>query len=324
MKAKQEGYLVVDIGTGNVRVGLVSTHGEVLEMQRDNVVYKEDGKHQEAWSFDPDNIWQKVLNLTKQVLQHTPGIKILAITASSQREGIVLIDKQGKALIGLPNHDYRGRPWENEVRNKDRVYNLAGRYPTSLFSALKLRGIKETHPDIYNKTDKILSISDWAQYMFSGVMGYEHSQASETLLYDIALMKWSDELGGVFGVRQDLLPELHHSGTILGNIRDDQAKELGLPPDIPVIVGGADTQLAIKSTHPVAGDLVIVSGTTTPIVKIIDQYRVDPQQRTWTGRHVDKGTFVLEANAGVTGLNYQRLKEVFYPNEGYEIIEQEL
>jgi autoinducer 2 (AI-2) kinase len=33
---------------------------------------------------------------------------------------------------------------------------------------------------------------------------------------------------------------------------------------------------------------------------------------------------MFEANAGVTGLNYQRLKEVFYPNEGYDVIEKEL
>src|SRR5690606_34361101 len=35
-------------------------------------------------------------------------------------------------------------------------------------------------------------------------------------------------------------------------------------------------------------------------------------------------SFILEANAGVTGLNYQRLKEIFYPNEGYDVIEAEL
>src|SRR5690554_4321773 len=324
MKFKKEGYLIIDIGTGNVRVAMVGTEGEILDMQRDTVVYREDGRYQEAWSFDPDIVWQKLLNLTKKVLQHTPTIKVLAITASSQREGIVLMDKEGKSLMGLPNHDHRGRPWENQVSNKDRVYELAGRYPTSLFSALKLRGIKEGYPDIYDKVDKILSISDWAQYMFSGIMGYEHSQASETLLYDIALMKWSDELCKTFAINQEILPDLHHSGTILGNILDDKAKELGLTSDIPVIVGGADTQLAIKSTQPIAGDIVIVSGTTTPIVKIIEKYRVDSHQRTWTGRHIEKETFVLEANAGVTGLNYQRLKDVFYPNEGYEIIEQEL
>ena len=33
---------------------------------------------------------------------------------------------------------------------------------------------------------------------------------------------------------------------------------------------------------------------------------------------------MVEANAGVTGLNYQRLKKIFYPNEGYEVIEEEL
>ena len=33
---------------------------------------------------------------------------------------------------------------------------------------------------------------------------------------------------------------------------------------------------------------------------------------------------MFEANAGVTGLNYQRLKKIFYPNESYEVIEQEL
>src|SRR5699024_9414391 len=118
-------------------------------------------------------------------------------------------------------------------------------------------------------------ISDWAQYMFSGVMGYEHSQASETLLYDIAAMEWSDELCGAFGISRDLLPQLHHSGTVLGNILPETAKELELPVDIPVVVGGADTQLAIKSTQPAPGDIVIVSGTTTPVVKIIEIYQVD-------------------------------------------------
>ena len=61
-----------------------------------------------------------------------------------------------------------------------------------------------------------------------------------------------------------------------------------------------------------------------PIIKLVDHYVTDEKQRTWTGRHVLDGYFMLEANAGVTGLNYQRLKKIFYPNEGYDVIEQEL
>src|SRR5690606_10991446 len=63
---------------------------------------------------------------------------------------------------------------------------------------------------------------------------------------------------------------------------------------------------------------------TTPIVKLVDSYITDSDERTWTSRDIENGRFVFEANAGVTGLNYQRLKEVFYPNENYEIIEKEL
>ena len=70
--------------------------------------------------------------------------------------------------------------------------------------------------------------------------------------------------------------------------------------------------------------MVIVSGTTTPIIKITGEYITDDQERTWTNRHTDERSFILEANAGVTGLNYQRLKEIFYPNEGYDVIEKEL
>ncbi len=82
--------------------------------------------------------------------------------------------------------------------------------------------------------------------------------------------------------------------------------------------------MAIKSTSPSVGDVVIVSGTTTPVVKLEGAYITDEKERTWTSRDIVKDRFVFEANAGVTGLNYQRLKEVFYPNEGYDVIEREL
>jgi autoinducer 2 (AI-2) kinase len=117
---------------------------------------------------------------------------------------------------------------------------------------------------------------------------------------------------------------LKQSGTILGTILPEIAVSLGISNKAVIVVGGSDTQLAIMSMQPSVDDIVIVSGTTTPIIKIVDNYVTDDLERTWTGRHTDETSFLLEANAGVTGLNYQRLKEIFYPNESYEIIEQEV
>lgn len=320
----QNGYLIVDIGTGNVRVAITAESGNVLHLERDNVRYTKDDLYPDALSFDPAELWEQITAMAKKAVAAQPAVTIKAVTASSQREGIVLIDREGASLIGLSNHDNRGREWEDMIDDKHRVYTLTGRYPTALFSAFKVIGIRHRRTDVYNRFARMLSISDWAQAQLCGVEGYEHSQASETLLYDVAKGAWSAELCDLFDIDPAVLPPLRPSGTVLGKLLPEYAKAFNVSSDAVVIVGGADTQLAVKSTQPSVDDIVIVSGTTTPIVKIVRGYVTDARERTWTNRHIDADSFILEANAGVTGLNYQRLKEIFYPNEGYDVIEKEL
>jgi autoinducer 2 (AI-2) kinase len=128
----------------------------------------------------------------------------------------------------------------------------------------------------------------------------------------------------MFDLDAGLLADLVSSGAVLGPLLPSLGGAFAAAAGAVVVVGGADTQLAIEGTQPGAGDMVIVSGTTTPIIRLLDNYVIDEAARTWTSRHTDERSFILEANAGVTGLNYQRLKEIFYPNEGYAVIEQEL
>ncbi|MGV3764263.1 FGGY-family carbohydrate kinase [Parapedobacter sp.] len=324
MTPSKKAYLVVDVGTGNVRTAVVGTTGGIQALHRENVTYIKDADYPDSIYFDPTQLWKQIKRLAAQTLAEAGPVQIEAITATSQREGVVVLDKEGQPVIGMSNHDNRGREWEALVKDKNRMYALTGRYPTALFSALKLVGLRERKTALWSGVATFTSISDWVQFQFSGVLGYEHSQASETLLYDINAKDWSSELCDVFGLPTSLLPPLKSSGDVLATIRADVAEELDIAAGAVVVVGGADTQLAVHSTKPDRDDVVIVSGTTTPIIKIVDRYVTDGQQRTWTGRHIDTGSFMLEANAGVTGLNYQRLKEIFYPNEDYEVIEQEL
>ena len=320
----QDTYIVVDIGTGNVRVAAVSPEGQVLAVAREDINYIKDPLYPDALYFEPVQLWQQVTALAAKVLSRIDAATVKAVTATSQREGIVLLSANGRSLTGLPNIDHRGREWENIIADKSRVYRLTGRYPTSLFSALKLVGIRERKPELWQECSTFLSISNWIEYKFSGIKAYEHSQASETLLYDVAEKKWSAELCAVFNLDTALLPPLVDSASILGGILPEVAQQLGLPVSVKIVAGGGDTQLAIKSTRPAVDDVVIVSGTTTPIVKITGTYTLDEEERTWTSRDIVPGRFVFEANAGVTGLNYQRLKEIFYPNEDYAVIEKEL
>ncbi len=320
----KQAYLVLDIGTGNVRSAVVTPAGEILAVERADIVYHRDTLYPDSIFFKPDELLETLRELTQKALSAAEEVKLLAVTSTSQREGIVLISKAGKALIGMPNIDHRGREWENDFGDKGRVYALSGRYPTSLFSAFKLIGVWEKRPELWQEAQTFLSISDWALWELSGEAVYEHSQASETLLYDVAEGKWSPELCALYGIPEGLLSPVRQSGEVIGSVKDTVAAAWGLGENVKAVVGGGDTQMAIKSTRPHTGDVILVSGTTTPVVKLEGSYLTDTEQRTWTSRDIAPDRFVFEANAGVTGLNYQRLKEVFYPNESYEVIEKEL
>lgn len=317
-------YLIIDIGTGNVRVALVDTGGQILDEKRDTVIYKKDDKYKEGLYFDPDYLWKQIEHLIDHILDANRLVEIIAVTASSQREGIVLLDKKGDAMIGFPNHDHRGRFLEDTIKDKDMVYKITGRYPTSLFSALKLIAYREKYPIEWKQFDCFLSISDWAQYQLTGIKGYEHAQASETILYDVEHKQWSKELLDLFTLKESMIPPLYFSGTKLGNVTSEYIEKWNLQDELLVLVGGADTQLAIKSTQPEQEDIVLVSGTTTPVVNIVTEYVLDEQQRSWTNSHLDKEQYILETNCGVTGLNYQRVKEIFYPKDSYDTIEKEI
>ncbi len=319
-----ETYLIIDIGTGNFRVALAALNGDILHVERENMVYVQDERNQEGLCFDPNMLWERVLKLIDLTLVVKKDIEVTGVTVSSQREGIVLVDKSGNPMIGFPNHDFRGRFLEDSIDEKDKVYRLAGRYPTALFSAFKLAAYRNQYPEEWKNISRFMSISDWGQFMLTGVESYEHAQASETLLYDVAQKKWSDELLEVFELPESILPPLRYTAEALGSLRQEYAARFSIHPGTPVFVGGADTQLAIKSTRPQVGDIILVSGTTTPVVQVVEHYVLDSRQRSWTNSHLNKSQFILETNCGVTGLNFQRIKEIFYPNEGYDVLEKEL
>src|SRR5690606_24594363 len=243
----QGAYIIVDIGTGNVRVAAASPDGKVLGVAREDIQYEKDPLYPDALHFDPDRLWEQVLRLAGQVLEKVPAAAVKAITATSQREGIVLLAADGRSLTGLPNIDHRGREWESMITDKSGMYRTTGRYPTSLFSALKLVGIRERKPGIWENCSGFLSISNWVEYKLSGVARYEHSQASETLLHDVAQQQWSPALCRVFGLDPAMLPQLAASATVLGHILPEVAQQLGVPANVKIVVGGGDTQLAIKS-----------------------------------------------------------------------------
>ena len=316
-------YLMFDMGTGNSRVCLVDSCGKVLGIKRFDNKYYRDDSYDDGQYFIPERWSEKLIKGCYELCKEHPEIKVNGISAAAARQSFVLIDRCGKAFLGLPNIDNRGKAFINDIGHAEEIYKRSGKWLTEDFGAGKLLGLKVKHPEEFNKIYKITSLSEWMGYIFTGKCSIEPSHASESQLYDLMTKSWSEDICSWYDYDKDILPELVPGGSILGPVDREYAGALNLDEDAVFIVGGADTQIAIRQTGIKAGEIAIVSGTTSPVVTLKDEFFYDPEQRVWVESNVSGDNYQIEMNPGVTGLNYQNMKKLLCPDKSYDELEEE-
>ncbi|MDC7244086.1 MAG: FGGY family carbohydrate kinase, partial [Sphaerochaetaceae bacterium] len=212
-------YLVFDLGTGNSKVSIVSSCGDILGMKTWVNQYNKDDNYTDAQFFLPQEWEHKLLKITGELLKEFSDVKISAITSSGARQSIVLYDKKNYAFLGLPNIDNRGREWMKEIKNKPEIYKKTGKWVTEDFPAAKLMGLKKKYPEEYSRINKINSLSEWIGTIFCNEIVIEPSQACETQLFDITKNEWSKDICKEYDIAYKILPDIKISGTNLGLIK---------------------------------------------------------------------------------------------------------
>jgi autoinducer 2 (AI-2) kinase len=133
------------------------------------------------------------------------------------------------------------------------------------------------------------------------------------MLYDVAALDWSDPLLADVGLDRAAMPALHPAGSPIGRVTAAAAAATGLPEGTLVLVGGADTQMALLGSGVSAvGAAGVVMGTTMPVQMVVDRPLLDPGGSLWTSPFVLPDRWVLESNAGDTGGGYRWLLELFF------------
>lgn len=315
-------YLLVDLGTGNTRVALVNSAGAILDLRTYLNRYYRDGLYEDAQYFLPVEWRENILQGCRELCAAHPDIRVDALSSAGTRQSFVLLDREGKDFYGLPNIDNRGRAFMDEVPDHKEIYRLSGKWATEDFGAAKLLGLRKKRPELYGRIWKFTSISEWIAWIFTGRTVMEYSQASETQLYDIGSRTWSPELCAAYGVELELLPELQAAGTATGPILPEYREAFHLASDAVFLLGGADTQTALRQTALEGGGIAVVSGTTSPVISKLDRPLYDPEQRFWLDADLGGERFLAETNPGVTGLNYQRMHQQLCPDIPYERLEE--
>jgi glycerol kinase len=311
--------LAIDAGTTGVTALIVTADGSVAGRG-----YAEFSQYfpQPGWVEQmPEEIWQATLAACAQALQDSGIEPVSCVGITNQRETAVVWDS---ATLTAP---HRAIVWQDrrtarmcedlrEAGHEDRVAELTGLRIDPYFTATKLTWLSRHAEDVWaGVTDRSLALGTVDSYLIARLTGgrrhvTDASNASRTLLFDIAAGQWSAELCGLFGVPPHALPEVTASTGVIGHT--DPEAFLGL--SLPIAGVAGDQQAALFGQACFApGASKCTYGTGSFVLANTGQRIVRSQAGMLsTVAWMDDGgklTYALEGSVFVTGAAVQWLRD---------------
>ncbi len=287
--------LVLDAGSGGGKCFICDTEGQEV------------GTAFSPWmrlAWSPEIGWAGLKEAIRGGLAKS-GIQakdIIAISFTTMREEFVLFDRDGKEHFIPFSMELFAEGKTLDEKLAEEMYLSSGHWPGGFMPAVKLLWLKKTKPEVFDRLETFLMISDWMAYKLSGEAAVEPSGVCETCLFDLSTRDFSKKLMSKVGIPSNIFPKVVESGTLLGSVTKKVAEETGLNEGTPTIVGGADTQCGLLGSGCVEDDnIAAVGGTTTPVQLVTSKPILDPKFRCWTNCHIVDDKWLLESNAGSTG-----------------------
>lgn len=311
--------LALDLGTTGNRAFLFDAEGKIVSQ-----AYQELTQYypQPGWlEHNPQEIWQDTCEIMQTVVQRAKiqPSEIAAIGLSVQRETCLLWDKN----TGQPLHnaivwqDRRTAPLCHQLQDyAQEIFERTGLILDAYFSATKLAWLLEkvVSNQVGINLENVLAgtIDSWVLWNLTGrqVHATDHSNASRTMLMNLALQEWDDRLLKLFGIPAHLMPKILPS---LGEFGVMDVSILGAQIPIMAVLGdqqaslfghGCDRSGLMKCTYGTGSFLVAHTG---------NQIRRKNQQLlstiAWTEQSSQQVGYALEGSMFTSGACIQWLRD---------------
>lgn len=266
--------LTIDVGTGSTRAAIVRIDGAMIGFAQREY---EQTTPRAGWSEQAPSLWwQAACDCIREVLYRYPetAAQIAVIGACGQMHGTVLLDDRGELVEdrALLWNDKRSQPqvdafnaregWEKWLAHLNNP-------PAAAWPAFKLAWWRENHPDRWSQLAKVLMPKDYINFMLTGAMATDYSEASCYFLMDSETRSWSSQACETFGLRVDQLPELKLSSDIIGQVTQRAAGLTGLPAGIPVVAGTSDMAASLLGSGVYEPGMASDSTGTSTLMTVV-------------------------------------------------------
>ena len=268
----------VDQGTTSTRFMVFDHGGQVVsvDQKEHEQIYPRRG-----WvEHDPMEIWQRTQEVVRAGLDKVNAQDIAAVGVTNQRETTVVWERSSGRPV------YNAIVWQDT--RTDRICNELGalgggqeRYRdrtglpiATYFSGPKIKWVLDNVDGVRARAEsgEVLfgNVDTWLIWLLTGgsdggVHVTDVSNASRTMMMDLATLDWDDEILSTLGVPRAMLPEIRASSEVYGESRDGLA-------GIPVAGDLGDQQAALfgqtcfsvgeaKNTYGTGNFLLLNTGT---------------------------------------------------------------
>ena len=224
MSAREPAVLGLDLGTTEVKAGLVTLDGRLLALARSGYGLDVSGGH--GWAEqDPGSWWSAVVSAVR-ALHAADLAEIVAIGADGHGPTLVAVDPRGEATRpAITFLDGRATAEADELTAASGVHGWSlGGLPSALW-------VERHEPAVAAATRWYMSTWEWLVLRLTGVA--QMPLVPDQVVPDV-------ELVATAGVPGERLPPRSATGDIVGDLTSTAADALGLRPGIPVVGGTVD------------------------------------------------------------------------------------
>ena len=283
-------YIGVDLGTSAVKLLLMDGGGKIRKIvSKDYPLYFP----HPGWSEQkPEDWFEKSMEGIKELVDGCDKSEVAGISFGGQMHGLVALDKEDRvirpAIIWNDGRTGEETDYLNQKIGKDRLSAYTANIAFAGFTAPKILWMKKHEPENFEKICKIMLPKDYLAYCLSGSFCTDVSDASGMLLMDVKNRCWSKEMMEICQITEEMLPKLYESYEVVGTLKPEIAKELGLSEQVKVIAGAGDNAAAAVGTGTVGdGRCNISLGTSGTIFISSKSFGVDRNNALHSFAHSD-------------------------------------
>lgn len=315
--------LIIDVGTTNVKVGLVDAEGKIVDRASQAITPRRPERG--AFEHDPGDLLQSIAALSREVARpHRDAIAFVGL--SGYQFGFLPLGESGQPLTGmmtlLDDRPKGVMDWVQSELPVEDIYRRTGCPPLFTYALSKLRWLSEDKPELFGRAARFADLKSFLLEAWTGQFITEPSIASATQLLNIHTFDWDDEILEWIGVDRSQLPEVVPGTAFAGELTPEAAHQLGVKSHTPVLPGLYDGGAMILGMGGVGEEVAVCNlGTTAMIRGCATQPLLDdPSQMRLQTYALMPGFWVVGGALNNAGVTLRWYRDTLATDMSYETI----